>query len=163
MFVNSKPEPLLNLIGTPHETGPDDAVGRGLELHGGRAGGAQGREGSCIIHASAHEYCLDDSNPPNSPKTKLFNNHKGGAPTAHKVFGRRKQAHRREAVEHFVVQPSSVMPGEGAGAGGLLDEEGVLKRVVDYFAETRQVCVVGRDLEWTEPHHPLDEKTGGTE
>lgn len=70
--------------------------------------------------------CGHPLTPPTPPLTC-----QGGAASAHKVFGRRKQAQKREAVEHFVAKPSV--------AGEALDEEAVLARVLEYLLETRQV------------------------
>ena len=64
----------------------------------------------------------------------------GAAAAAHKVFGRKKQAHRREATEQFVVRPTPAVEGEEEGP---LDEAAVLKRAVAYLQETRQVGVLG--------------------
>lgn len=57
------------------------------------------------------------------------------------MFGRKKQAHRREATEQFVVRPSPSVEGEE----GPLDEAAVLRRAVAYFQETRQVGESGRE------------------
>lgn len=77
------------------------------------------------------------ANQTRTPKPKT---NQGAAAAAHKVFGRKKQAHRREASEQFVVRPTPAVEGEEEGP---LDEAAVLKRAVAYFQETRQVGVWG--------------------